>query len=302
MLVKNKGYPKGERIFKMEVFLIMKKKFFAVAMATTMALSTAVTAMAVDVKDTISGDLTVTTFFNEKTDAVTLKSGDSYTFKFNDKTNGDKNYENYVMAVTGAIGDAYTGAEQEVAIFRADAWGWGGGMSDFVAPDGTGNKLEFQSDANFDAWVSEMQAGQDCTVTISRTGDKLDYTAKIGSYTISTSATSGKALPETCYVFFTGEKCALTGFTTTKNGGDAATTPAVDTKKGDTATPAAAPADKKDNATTAAAADKKDNKATTKATTKTSPKTGDVAPIAALGAVAVVACAGVVVSRKKVTE
>ena len=175
-------------------------------------------------------------------------------------------------------------------------------MSDFVAPDGTGNKLEFQSDANFDAWVSEMQAGQDCTVTISRTGDKLDYTAKIGSYTISTSATSGKALPETCYVFFTGEKCALTGFTTTKNGGDAATTPAADTKKGDTATPAAAPADKKDNATTAAAADKKDNKATTKATTKTSPKTGDVAPIAALGAVAVVACAGVVVSRKKVTE
>ena len=41
---------------------------------------------------------------------------------------------------------------------------------------------------------------------------------------------------------------------------------------------------------------------TTKAATKTSPKTGDVAPIAALGAVAVVACAGVVVSRKKVTE
>ena len=281
----------------------MKKKFFAVAMATTMALSTAMTAMAVDVKDTISGDLTVTTFFNEKTDAVTLKSGDSYTFKFNDKTNGDKNYENYVMAVTGAIGDAYTGAEQEVAIFRADAWGWGGGMSDFVAPDGTGNKLEFQSDANFDTWVSEMQAGQDCTVTISRTGDKLDYTAKIGSYTISTSATSGKALPETCYVFFTGEKCALTGFTTTKNGGSVSfvtPTTAGNNAKNDNETTTAGNNAKNDNdnKTTAAA----NNKATTKATTKTSPKTGDVAPIAALGAVAVVACAGVVVSRKKVTE
>ncbi|MDY5577529.1 MAG: hypothetical protein SPF70_08725, partial [Lachnospiraceae bacterium] len=35
---------------------------------------------------------------------------------------------------------------------------------------------------------------------------------------------------------------------------------------------------------------------------KDTPKTGDVAPIAALAAVAVVACAGVVVSRKKVTE
>ena len=54
-----------------------------------------------------------------------------------------------------------------------------------------------------------------------------------------------------------------------------------------------------DSTTKAAAAN---NTATTKAATKTSPKTGDVAPIAALGAVAVVACAGVVVSRKKVTE
>ena len=40
MLVKNKGYPKGERIFKMEVFLIMKKKFFAVAMATHFPVQT----------------------------------------------------------------------------------------------------------------------------------------------------------------------------------------------------------------------------------------------------------------------
>ena len=263
----------------------MKKKFFAVALATTMALSTAMTAFAVDVKDTISGDLTVTDFFGNKTDAVELKSGDSYTFKFkNTSTDSANNWENYVMAVTGAIGDAYTGADQEILVVRADAWGWGGGMSDFVAPDAAdGNKLVFTSDANFDTWKDEMKAGVDCEVTIARTGDKLDYTAKIGSYTISASATSGKALPESCYVFFTGEKCSLTGITTTKAGSGAANTPAATTAAGnDNNTPAA---------TTTAAA--KNN---------TAAKTGDVAPVAALAAVAVVACAAVVVSRKKVTE
>lgn len=256
----------------------MKKKFFAVALATTMALSTAMTAFAVDVKDTISGDLTVTTFFNERTDAVALKSGDSYTFKFkNTSTEAAKNWENYVLAITGEIGDAYTGADQEVLIIRADAWGWGGGMSDFVAPDAaSGNKLEFTSDANFETWKDEVKAGVDCEVTIARTGDKLDYTAKIGNYTISTSATSGKALPETCYAFFTGEKCSLTGISTTKAGGSS--TPEPDSK------PSTDPIKAPDG-----------NPATT-------PKTGDVAPVAALAAVAVVACAAVVVSKKKVTE
>ena len=104
-----------------------------------------------------------------------------------------------------------------------------------------------------------------------------------------------------CYVFFVPDTSTVT--VDKKAAADAGTTAAADTKKDNNATTAAAPADKKDNAaTTAAAADKKDNTATTKAATKTSPKTGDVAPIAALGAVAVVACAGVVVSRKKVTE
>ena len=78
MLVKNKGYPKGERIFKMEVFLIMKKKFFAVAMATTMALSTAVTAMAAtateaDITDAFkvnTGDEAVTGNFDVTYDDV----------------------------------------------------------------------------------------------------------------------------------------------------------------------------------------------------------------------------------------
>jgi hypothetical protein len=268
----------------------MKKKFFTVALATTMALSSVGTAFAVDAKDTISGDLTVTTFFNEKTDAVELKSGESLTFTFKETSNGTANYENYVMAVTGAIGDAYTGAEQEVLIVRADAWGWGGGMSDILSPDtaaATGNNLVFESDVDWDAWASAMASGVDCTVTIARDGNKLDYTAKVGNYTISTSTTSGKDLPDSCYVFFTGEKCVLSGITCTKKEAGS-----VSNSDSPEAATTAAPTE----ATTAAAT------ATTAAAKSEKVNSGDVAPIAALAAVAVVACAGVVVSRKKVTE
>ena len=39
----------------------------------------------------------------------------------------------------------------------------------------------------------------------------------MGEYTIKLTAKSGKALPETLYVFFTGENCALTGIATETN-------------------------------------------------------------------------------------
>lgn len=174
-------------------------------------------ASAVGVVDTISGDLTVTNFFNEKTGAVEMKSGDSYTFTFKNTSNGTNNYDNYVMAITGAIGEAYTGASEEVLIIRADAWGWGGGMSDFVAPDGTGNTLAFTTDADWDKWAAAMQAGVDVEITVSRDGNTINYSAKIGEVNVSLTATSGTALPDSTYIFFTGEKCTLTGINTAKN-------------------------------------------------------------------------------------
>ncbi len=170
----------------------------------------------VETVDAISGDLTVTNFFNEKTGAVEMKSGDSYTFTFKNTSNGTNNYDNYVMAITGAIGEAYTGASEEVLIIRADAWGWGGGMSDFVAPDGTGNTLAFTTNADWDKWAAAMKAGVDVEITVSRDGNTINYSAKIGEVNVSLTATSGTALPESTYIFFTGEKCALTGINTTK--------------------------------------------------------------------------------------
>ena len=52
--------------------------------------------------------------------------------------------------------DAYTGFLDEVAILRADTWGWGGGMSDFVTPDGNGNWVD--SDGNVYNFIDEQDA------------------------------------------------------------------------------------------------------------------------------------------------
>ena len=158
------------------------------------------------------GTMTVVGFFTNKSDFTALKSGESLTYTFKNTSNGAANWENYLMAIVTADAASYTGAEQEVAIIRADAWGWGGGASDFVAPNAEeGNKLAFETNANFDEWQAKMKAGVDVKITIARDGNTLTYNATVGEYTISLTATSGVDLPDTLYVFLTGENCTLSG-------------------------------------------------------------------------------------------
>ncbi len=263
----------------------MRKKLLTVALAATMAVASVFSAFAVEAKDAISGDLTVTGFFNEKTDAVELKSGDTLNVKFNCKSESiSENYHTYVMAVTGAIGDAYTGATEEVLILRGDSWGWGGGASDIVAPDKDGNKLAFESDVNWDEWQNLLKGGADVNITLSRNANTLTYEAKVGTYTMKTTTTSGKALPDTLYVFLTGENTVLSGISTSKT--SASTTP----------DPTPAPSDdKKDEPTTAAPAGSKDNNV------KPS-QTGDTTAVAVVAIVALGAAVAVIASKKKVTE
>ena len=150
----------------------MKKQILSLVVVSALAATLAPAAFAVEKTQAISGDLNVTNFFGEKTDAVELKDGDSYTFTFKNKSNGTNNWENYVLAVTGAIGGDYTGADQEIVVIRADNWGWGGGMSDFAAPDAAdGNKLAFETDIDWNAFESDCQAGVDVEVTLSRDGN-----------------------------------------------------------------------------------------------------------------------------------
>lgn len=194
----------------------MKKKFLAAALASVMAVTSAAAVSAVELGD-ISGDLTVTGYFTEKTDAVELKSGESYTIEFKNQSNGTEAWDNFILAIAGEIGDKYIDNTQEVLIIRADNWGWGGGYSDFVVPNAAeGNKLVFNSVGDWDKLLADTKAGCDVKISISREGDTLIYNAMIGEYNEKLTATSGKKLPESIYVFLTGEKCTLTGITATK--------------------------------------------------------------------------------------
>lgn len=194
----------------------MKKKFLAAALASAMAVTSAAAVSAVEV-GTISGDLNVTTFFNEKTDAVEMKDGESYTFKFNNKSNGTNNYENFVLVVTSAVGADYTGADQELLVIRSDIFAVSPSPLTDLPGWGEDNTFVWESDINWDNWVSDMQAGVDVEATISKEGNKFTYSAKIGTYNVGFEATSGgETLPDTVYVFLTGENCTLTGITATK--------------------------------------------------------------------------------------
>ena len=293
----------------------MKKQILSLAVVSALAATLAPAAFAVEKTEAISGDLNVTNFFGEKTDAVELKDGDSYTFTFKNKSNGTNNYENYVLAVTGAIGDDYTGADQEIVVIRADNWGWGGGMSDFAAPDAAdGNKLAFETDINWDTFESDCQAGVDVEITLSRDGDTINYDAKIGNYSDKLTAISGVALPESAYAFFTGENCDLTGITTVNNnastgddtttdGGDAATTDGGDTATTDGGNDAttdggdAATTDGGDTTTTGDTPNSTDTTAPTTDAGTANTTTGASAGLALAGLA--LAGAAVVVSKRK---
>lgn len=160
----------------------------------------------------ITGNLTVGSFFSNRTGAIPLKDGQGYTFNFWMTSSGSNNWDTFIMAIHG---DNYAGADQEVLIVRGDNWGWGGGLSDLVAPDGTGNKLAFESNIDWDKWVSTCKSGVNVTIYLSRLGNTLLYEARIGNeWFVKTTATSGKALPENLYVFFTGENVTLSNITT----------------------------------------------------------------------------------------
>lgn len=134
---------------------------------------------------------------------VALDEKSTYTFRFHNKSVGAECWDNFIAAIVGADPQNYTGMDKEILVLRADAFGWGGGMSDFLNPNNTyGNVLHFNTDiTDVDAFEKEMQQGADCEVTISRDKDILIYQAKIGNHTVELTAVSGQTLPEKCYLF-----------------------------------------------------------------------------------------------------
>ncbi len=261
----------------------MKKKFFAVALATTMAVSSALTANAA----TLSG-----AWWTSWTEGYELKD----KLEFNvDVKGGDAVWNNFATVFvnakttgTQAPADEVGASYKEYAVVRGDNWGWGGGDNKTV--DGTDITYEGGiadlGDADFIATMKDCKVnlvitknGNDVTMVSNITGANGKTATRTAKFTADMSAGA--------YVFLVPDTAEITVTPVTGGGND---TPAPTTAAGGNDTPAP---------TTTAGG----NKAPAPTTAgKTTPKTGDVAPVAALAAVAVVACAAVVVSKKKVTE
>lgn len=180
----------------------MKKKFFAVALATTMTVSTVMTASA----ETISG-----AWWTSWSQGYEVADGE--TVEFDMELKGGNAPWNNVAAVfvngkttgTTAPADEVAGYK-EYAVVRGDNWGWGGGDNKTV----DGNDISYQGgiadlgEADFIATMKDAHL----EVSITREGNDIEYTyTAIGANGIETTRTVNftSDLSEGCYVFFVSD-------------------------------------------------------------------------------------------------
>lgn len=181
---------------------MMKKKFFAVALATTMTVSTVMTASA----ETISG-----AWWTSWSQGYEVPDGE--TVEFDMELKGGNAPWNNVAAVfvngkttgTTAPADEVAGYK-EYAVVRGDNWGWGGGDNKTV----DGNDISYQGgiadlgEADFIATMKDAHL----EVSITREGNDIEYTyTAIGANGIETTRTVNftSDLSEGCYVFFVSD-------------------------------------------------------------------------------------------------
>ena len=181
---------------------MMKKKFFAVALATTMTVSTVLTASA----ETISG-----AWWTSWSQGYEVADGE--TVEFDMELKGGDAVWNNVAAVfvngkttgTTAPADEVAGYK-EYAVVRGDNWGWGGGDNKTV----DGNDISYQGgiadlgDADFIATMKDAHL----EVSVTREGNDIEYTyTAIGANGIETTRTVNftSDLSEGCYVFFVSD-------------------------------------------------------------------------------------------------
>ena len=187
----------------------MKKKFFAVALATTMALSSTVFAATADVN--IGGA------FSANTGDEVLKGNFDVTYTFNNKSVGTNNWDNFVLEI-------FDGAGQYITL-RADAFGWTAGSWTLggevtTLEDGTVHPAFTGAAADWAAWMTDMKAGCDVTVNVKRTGKVFDVTYTYGNTAkdvMKTKVTVNEDVAETVNLHLTGEKVNLTNVKFTNN-------------------------------------------------------------------------------------
>lgn len=181
---------------------MMKKKFFAVALATTMTVSTVMTASA----ETISG-----AWWTSWSQGYEVADGETVEFDMELK-GGNAPWNNVAAVFVNGKTTGTTARQIEVAgykeyaVVRGDNWGWGGGDNKTV----DGNDISYQGgiadlgEADFIATMKDAHL----EVSITREGNDIEYTyTAIGANGIETTRTVNftSDLSEGCYVFFVSD-------------------------------------------------------------------------------------------------
>jgi hypothetical protein len=146
-------------------------------------------------------------FWGDWTESYELADGATKTVVLNNYSEGNNNWENYVIGFVNEYSDGSSNPNtadgyMEYAVLRADAYGWTDGA-------------EFAYETSWDNWADWLSAMMDAQVTlvISRNGSEIvvDATAVSGdaTYTWTSTITNSALGSDPCYFFFTGEACYL---------------------------------------------------------------------------------------------
>ncbi len=193
------------------------KKIFAAALAGAMVLGSALTVSAATLPD-----VTVDAFWGAHSEGVEVTStGVTITFK-GTSTGGANNYETpvYVLytSADGKVGAAGDEGYTEYWVQRSDNYGWIGdaNTSDVSKlPAGyTYTDANLAADFDWAKWLEANKAGVDCTVSAKIDGDKV--VASITNNGITSQITAKVDTSKKIYIALTGEKCTMTGITTTE--------------------------------------------------------------------------------------
>ncbi|MBE5921731.1 MAG: hypothetical protein E7269_03140 [Lachnospiraceae bacterium] len=270
----------------------MKKRILAVALAATMALTSAISAMAASL-----ADVAATGFWAAHSEGVEVTEEEvTITFKSTTDAAATDNW-NAPMYVLYSADEAFAGGVVsetagyvEYFVMRADIYGWAGAgipNADYVGGNTATTMAECvttTAPADWAAWLAANQAGIDCTVTAKLDGSNAVVTMTVGE-AVST-ATIPVDTTKTVYITLSGEKCTLTDITVVEDAPEA-DAPSTDAPSTDAPSTDAPEAD-------APATD-------APSTDAPATSTGDVATAAMIVAM-VGAAAAVVVLKKRVTE
>ena len=98
-----------------------------------------------------------TAFWGEHSEMMKVGAGESFVTSFTNYTNGQNNWNNFVIVLTKANGDEY-------AVVRADNYGWGAGY------DNNPNLVTSGGQADWGAWLAAMD-GAKVTTAVTNNGD-----------------------------------------------------------------------------------------------------------------------------------